>query len=190
MWGGGLLSAALVDQGDRGAGAIAVPVVGPIVYGARAGDGMLTPMVWASAHQAAAITLLTVGSVSLSRHRRLGYTSPQLSENGGIALIASGALVLTLIAGPTFGFAHRLADNDPYMRRLQIPIVGGIAAAPEAPSYMAGYLGLTSSAIQLMSVGAIAYGGYVVANHRKHPNLSLLPMPSREGGQVVFAMQF
>lgn len=193
-WGIGLVSAVYLDSPDparrRAGQMMPIPVAGPIIAAAE-GDEEMRPLAPLGVYQGAGLALLTVGSISLARHRRDEETRRQTSQGTGVILITQGVMWLAISWGMTYGFSKSRADaGDVFSQRLQLPIVGGLLAAPHAPTYTRGYLGLTSTAFQLLSAGAIVSGAVMVASHKRRRNMSLLPVPSPEGGHVVFAMRF
>jgi len=193
-WAGGMVAATFLDSSDperRRAGRLMpLPVAGPILAAATS-DSELRPVATMGVYQGAGLAILTVGAVSLSRHRRADDHPWRPDKSSGVILITQGVMWLGISWGMTYGFAHENAKaGDPFAQRLQVPVVGGLLAAPRAPSYTRGYLGLTSSAFQLLSAGAIVFGATSIAVDRKRRHMSLLPVPSRDGGQVMFAMRF
>lgn len=98
---------------------------------------------------------------------------------------------LSITWGMTFGFSRaRAKSGDAFAGRLQAPLIGGIWAAPLAPNYTRGYLGLTSSAVQIASASAIVFGAVVLRKRRKAKRLSVVPVPTHDGAHVVAAMRF
>lgn len=194
LWAAGMVSASLLDSsnpGRRQAGRLVpLPVAGPVLA-AAGGDEELRPVAPLGVYQAASLAVLAVGSTSLARHHRAGHEPRRPDKPTGVILLSQGVMWLSISWGVTYGFSRQSAKaGDPFAQRLQVPLVGGFLAATRAPTYTRGYLGLSSSAFQLLSAGVIAYGVATVASHRQRRNLALVPMPSRDGGQVVVTMRF
>ena len=105
--------------------------------------------------------------------------------------MTQGILWLTISWGMTYGFSRERAESGhEFSRRMQAPLIGGFWAAPVAPNYTQGYLGLTSSAVQIASATAIIVGAVAVSARRRQRRLSFMPMPTPDGGQVVASMRF
>ncbi len=168
-----------------------IPFAGPILA-AAIGDRPQQYVATLGMMQGAGFSFLTIGAVSLSRHRRLGHDRPPKPNNStGVLALTQGVMWLSVTWGMTFGFSRdRAKGGDAFARRLQAPLVGGILAAPLAPNYTRGYLGLTSSAIQIASASAVVFGAVVLSKHRRRNRLSLMPIPTPEGAQIVAAMRF
>ncbi len=197
VWSGGITAASMLDSDDPAVRArgrwLAIPVYGPLAV-AAGGDKRVRPIGSMSVYQGVGIALTSVGAVSLYRHRRIDREEGALrraNTSTGLILITQGMMWLSLSWGMTYGFSRQRAKKgDEFARRMQVPLVGGILAAPEAPSHTRGYLGLTSSGFQLLSAAAIVSGAVIVSRSRKPRNLTVLPMPSRDGAGVVAAMRF
>lgn len=166
------------------AGPIAAAAMGPRAHSAIATLGML---------QGAGLSFLAIGSLSLSRHRRLGHDRdvPKRNDSTGVIALTQGVMWLSITWGMTYGLSRpRAKQGDRFARRLQAPLIGGIWAAPLAPNYTRGYLGLTSSAVQIASASVIVFGAVVLRKHRMRNRLSIIPVPTPEGAQLVAAMRF
>lgn len=170
-----------------------IPFAGPIAAAAMGGDRMQYSLATLGMLQGAGLSLLTIGAVSMSRHRRLGPPRDVRKHNSatGALVLTQGVMWLGVSWGMTYGFSRaRAKRSDPFARRLQAPIIGGIWAASRAPDYTDGYLGLTSSAIQIASASAVIFGAVAVSKRRKRNALMVMPVLTPEGGQLVAAMRF
>ena len=196
-WSSGMLASRYLDSNSatkRGMGRVLpIPFAGPIAAAAMGGDRMQYPLATLGMIQGAGLSLLTIGAVSMSRHRRLGRPRDVRKRNSstGALVLTQGVMWLCVSWGMTYGFSRvRAKGGDPFARRLQAPIIGGIWAASRAPNYTRAYLGLTSSAIQMASASAIVFGAVALSRHRKRNTLMVMPVPTPEGGQLVAAMRF
>ncbi len=193
-WAIGMASARLRDSHDsskREMGRLApIPFVGPIIL--ATGGGVRGLYSWLAIAQGSGLALTAIGAINLSRHRRLGHDLGfrRVGAETGVLALTQGAVWLGVTWGLTFGFAGNGGRRDAFERRLQVPLIGGIWAAPVAPNYTRGYLGLTSSAVQIAAASAIVFGAVVLSKHRKGGRLSVLPVPTPEGAQLVAAMRF
>ena len=195
-WSSGMIASRYLDSSStakQGMGRVLpIPFAGPIAAAAM-GDPTQQPLAALGVLQGGGLSFLAVGAVSLARHRRLGHERHFLNRRQSIGVLAltQGVMWFSITWGMTFGFSRPGAkDGEEFDRRLQIPIVGGIWAAPQAPNYTRGYLGLTSSAIQIASASAVLFGAVVLGKHRKRNRLSVMPVPTPEGAQLVAAMRF
>lgn len=197
LWPAGMASARLRDSRSPQSRALGrylpIPVAGPIIAATR-GEKEHYPLLALSLYQGLAISMLTIGAVSVDRHRRRrkadGETwTPKNSTE--VLLMTQGITWLAVSWGMTFGFAReRAKSGHEFSRRMQVPLVGGFLAAPVAPNYTQGYLGLTSSAVQIASATAVVFGAIAVSRRRRQRKLSVIPMPTRDGAQLVASMRF
>ncbi|MGH1344304.1 MAG: hypothetical protein ACRBN8_22285 [Nannocystales bacterium] len=194
-WSSGMIASRYLDsrnatQQARGR-VLPIPFAGPIVAAAM-GTRTQQPIAALGVIQGAGLSFLTIGAVSLARHRRLGHRRGPLIFNKatGVLALTQGVMWLSVSWGMTFGFSRtRAKSGDAFARRLQVPIIGGLWAAPIAPSYTRGYLGLTSSAIQIASAAGVVFGAVMLRKHHKN-RLSVMPMPTPEGPRLVASMRF
>lgn len=193
-WGAGFASARLRDSDDssqRDTGRLVpIPFAGPIILATGGGTrGLFSVLAMA---QGGGLAFTALGAINVSRHRRLGHDLGfrRVGRDTGVLALTQGVVWLGVSWGMTFGFSGNRGRRDAFARRLQAPIIGGIWAAPRAPDYTRGYLGLTSSAIQIASASAIVFGAIVLSKQRKRNTLTVLPVPTAEGGQLVAAMRF
>jgi len=198
-WTAGLVAARLLDTPDPTRQAmgrrLVLPVAGPALAAAEGPDDARA-IASLSVYQAASIAVLTVGATSLVRRRRYeqarGEWKPA-SSNTGALLASQGIVWFGMTWGMTFGFARDKAKRgDPFSRRMQVPLVGGLLAAPHAPNHTRGYLGLTATALQLSAAALLTTGAVMIARHRKRrrAEVTLLPVPTRGGGQLNAAIRF
>ncbi len=196
-WISGLVTGLYLDSADeskRDAGRfMPIPFAGPLIAGAR-GDDEERVIASLGVYQSAAIAILTVGAVSEFRHRQFDRAegrTRRVDKSTGVLLITQGVMWLGLSYGVTLGLSRRrAAGGDEFNRRMQAPLVGGILAAPVAPNYTRGYLGLTSSAVQLASATCIALGAVAIAHRRRSQRLSILPLPQPDGATITASMRF
>lgn len=196
-WAAGLVAAKHLDsdsprQRDLGR-LIPVPVVGPALAAQRGSKDRI-PLAVLSGYQAAAWTLTTIGVVSWARHGREDHTPrSRLKKTTGALILTQGVMFLVTSYGMTVGFTRsRLGDDGAFARRMVTPVVGPLWATSVAPDYTRGYWAVTSGAFQLASVGAIVWGSTILARHRRQQrrNVSVLPMPTRDGPRVVATVRF
>lgn len=195
-WASGMVASRYLDSTDatrqQMGRVLPIPFAGPI---AAAGIGSREQRYLATLGmvQGAGLSFLTIGAVSLSRRRRLKRFDhpPARNHSTGVLALTQGVMWLSITWGMTFGFSRaRASDGDAFARRLQVPLVGGFFAAPLAPNYTRGYLGLTSSAVQIASASAIVFGAVVLGKRRNTKQLSVVPVPTRDGAQLVAAIRF
>lgn len=195
-WTSGMIASRFLDSSNPTKQAMGrvlpISFAGPIAAAAM-GEATHQPLGMLGVLQGSGLSFLAVGAVSMARHRRLGHDRPRSnrSHSTGVLALTQGVMWFSITWGMTFGFSRPGArEGEEFDRRLQVPIVGGIWAAPQAPNYTRGYLGLTSSAIQIASASAVVFGAVVLGKHRKRSRLSLMPLPTPEGAQLVAAMRF
>jgi len=195
-WSTGMVASRYLDSRDatkQGMGRVLpIPFVGPIVAAAKT-NGVRRYISALGLIQGAGLSFLTIGAISMSRHRRRGHPTDVRNPNKatGVLALTQGVMWLSVTWGMTFGFSRaRAQEGDAFSRRLQVPLIGGIWAAPLAPNYTRGYLGLTSNAIQIVSASAIVFGAVVLGRRRARSRLSVMPVPTAEGAQLVAAMRF
>jgi hypothetical protein len=167
-----------------------IPFAGPVAV-AASGRRAAYPIAMLGIAQGAGLSFLAIGSVGLSRHRRLGHDRVRPLHSTGVLALTQGAMWLTISWSMTLGYSlSRARAGDVFARRLQVPIIGGVLAAPRAPDYTRGYLGLTSSAVQLAAASALVFGAVVLSKHRKRSPLAVLPVPTPDGAQLMAATRF
>ena len=195
LWPAGMASARLRDSRNPRRAALGrylpIPVAGPVITAIR-GDKPLAPLAVLGIYQGLSISMLTIGAVSMHRHRRRDRAEGKTwtpKSSTGVILMTQGILWLTISWGMTYGFSRERAESGhEFSRRMQAPLVGGFWAAPVAPNYTQGYLGLTSSAVQIASATAIVVGTVAISARRRQRRLSFMPVPTPDGGQLVASM--
>ncbi len=197
-WISGLVAARYLDSGDaslREAGRLMpIPVAGPIIAASASDDPEQRVVASLGVYQGVSIAILTIGAVSEHRHRQLDRFEGRprrVDKSSGVLLVTQGIVWLGLSYGMTYGFsADRAKRGDAFSRRMQVPLVGGFLAAADSPDYTRGFLGLTSSAVQLASAACIAVGATAIARRRRSQRLSILPLPQPDGATITASMRF
>lgn len=197
LWPAGMAAARLRDSRNPRRAALGrylpIPFVGPIITAAR-GDKTQYPFAALALYQGLSISMLTIGAVSLHRHRRRDRAEGRTwkpKSSTGVILMTQGILWLTISWGMTYGFSReRAKSGHEFSQRMQAPLIGGFWAAPVAPNYTQGYLGLTSSAVQLAAATAVVVGAVGLSRRRRQRALSLMPVPTPDGGRVVASLVF
>lgn len=198
-WGGGLLGATKLDDGERDLGRV-LPIVGvgPFIATHRVARGSKARRGYTllGIQQLTAIAIMTAGAVGVHRHRaydRARGHERQLRQTTTIGMIVAGTGLTLLSYGMTAGFsssARRLSPRG-YGHRFLIPFVGGIAAAPNAPSNVAAVGALTSSALQLAGLGlAIAGSVYAMRRNRGRARVSVVPSVGRGTAALTATVRF
>ena len=200
IWIGGMLGASRLDRGtarDREIGrALAIPVVGPFAAASMGTRKDRAPFIVLGVEQIVATAIMTAGAVGVHQHRvhdRAMGTRRDLKEKTTTQLMLSGVIAAGIFYGVTAGFSAgaRESGRPRYGRRFLIPLVGGIAAAPNAPSNLAAVGALTSSALQLASVGVAAAGVAFAVRRRNHKmRLSVAPSIGRGRAQLSATLRF
>lgn len=196
LWPAGMAAARLRDSRNPRRAALGrylpIPVAGPIITAAR-GD-KTQPLAALGVYQGLTISMLTIGAVSLHRHRRRERAEGETwipTNATGVILMTQGILWLSISWGMTYGFSReRAKSGHEFSRRMQAPLVGGFWAAPVAPNYTQGYLGLTSSAVQLAAATAVVVGAVGLSRRRRQRAISFMPVPTPDGGQLVASLVF
>ncbi len=197
---GGLVSAHHLDSADprrRSAGrAGAIPLVGPIVGTRRAPPKQKIDFALMAAYQWSGVAILAGGAVWTGTHRRFDRARGVESDGEATSqvLLAGGLLGSALAYGVTFGIAQRSYDRSEdgrFASRLRLPVVGGVWAARDAPTHVAGYIGVASSIAQvgLLTVAGVALA-QVLRRRRNPRSLSVVPIASRSAAQLTATMRF
>ncbi len=193
-WSSGLVASRYLDSDSpakqRMGRLLPIPLAGPVAVAAT-GRRAAYPATALGIAQGAGLSLLAIGSVGLSRHRRLGHNRVRPAHSTGVLALTQGAMWLTISWSMTLGYSlSRARAGDVFARRLQVPLIGGLWAAPRAPDYTRGYLGLTSSTVQLAAASALVVGAVLVSKPRKRTPLAVLPLPTPDGAKLMAAMRF
>lgn len=199
LGGSALLGAVLLDSGDparqRMGRVLPIPFVGPFLAATRASGQRPGPFVALGVEQLLAASILTVGAVTLHRHRAIERDLGErrdLGTSAAVGMVTGGMMATMLTYGMTLGFAReRARQGDPFARRLQIPLVGGFAAAARAPSHVRGFGALTSSTLQLGGVAVTTIGAVVLARKRTRGRpVAVVPFGDATGVHVSATWRF
>ncbi len=201
VWGPGLVAASKLDSGtanDREVGRVLpVPIVGPFIA-ANVTNGTKKDKAgyaFVGVAQMIGISLLSVGAVGVHRNRMYDAATGKqrdIKTTTLVGMISGGLVASGLLYGMTVGFSSEVRRTDPrYGRRFLIPVFGGIAAAPRAPSNMAAVGALTSSALQVAGVG-LATAGIVLAVRQSNRKARWAVMPSfgRDHARLTASVRF
>lgn len=201
LWGSALVGANQLDQPDparRSMGRVLpIPFVGPFLAASRERPGRArAPFVALGLEQLASAAVLTVGAVSLHRHRmadRAEGVQRRLDPKIGAGLIAGGVSAAMLTYGITLGVAReRARQGDPFARRLQIPVVGGFVAAARAPTHVRGFGALTSSALQIGGLALTGVSAFLLSRNERASRrpVAVVPFGDAQSVHVSAAWRF
>lgn len=201
LGGSALIGASLLDAGDdvrRSMGRVLpIPFVGPFLAASRAREAAQkpAPVIALGFEQLVSAAVLTVGAVSLHRHRTLerarGETR-RIETKTAVGMTAGGVTMFMLTYGLTLGFNRERARlGDPYARRMQVPLVGGYLAAAHAPSHVRGFGALTNSTLQLGAAAVTTIGAIALGRERaRRRQVAVMPFGDATGVHVTATWRF
>lgn len=201
LGGAALLGAVQLDDEDparRAMGRVLpLPFVGPFIAASRARAAREKPgaFVALGVEQLVAASVLTIGAVSLHRHRTLERARGEqrrISSNAAVGMVTGGITATMLTYGLTLGLSRQRAkQGDPFARRLHIPLVGGFAAAAVAPSHVRAFGALTTSTLQLGGVAVTTIGAVVLGRKRARGRpVAVVPFGDATGVHVSATWRF
>lgn len=198
FWAGGMIGAVQLDSGDgrtRSIGAaMAIPLGGPFFAAKQATDRRdRAAYAGLGVEQLAALAVTMAGAIGVAEHLkydRARGVSRQLRRGTKTAMIVGGIGGAAFVYGMTVGLsgdARRLG----YGRRYLIPVVGGIAVAPRAPTHAIGVGALTSGALQIAGVGIAMTGiAFAMRRKRRESGVTVIPVVGRGHAQLTAALRF
>ena len=166
------------------------PVGGPFAAATRfpRARGRALSIVSGLAQTAALGTTIT-GIAVLSKYGR--HLPPRRQRSLGAALFSTGVATLgaTVLAASIVGGTRLRNDSDdPFWRRMVIPIVGGYAAMPATDRYQAKWGAAFLSTVQVAAL-ASTIGGLAIMRRTPRP-MTAMALPTRGGAQVSFMARF
>ena len=201
VWAGGMIGAAYRDSRDwrdRDAGTlVAIPIAGPFLAARRQGLPAKERAAFAvlGVEQLAAVAVTMAGAIGVSEHRKYDCDhgiDRHPDKSTIVALTVTGLAGFVMSYSMTVGFStgDRRAGG-PYGRPLVVPLIGGFMAAPHAPSNRIAVAAMTSSAIQIASVGAAATGiAFAVRRKRRGGRLAVMPSVGPGHAFVAASLRF
>jgi|GEM_PF-1747198 len=199
VWSAGLVAASKLDSGEsnnREVGRVLpIPVVGPFIATNLSDDEDRGLFAVQGLAQMFSLSMMITGAVAVHQHRMHDAATGKehnVKASTAAGMIGGGLALAILSYGMTVGLTgtHRRL-RPTYGRRFYIPVFGGIAAAPQAPSNTAGVGALTSSAVQMTGVGLAAAGiALMVRRNRRKHRVTLTPSFGRGHAQLNATVRF